>query len=103
MIKRAVPANNDGSAHHHGQIMAGSIGPQRRKCHKKRDNRSKSKWKEQSSKGQYSFKGRAIKETCEVRDRQNSQSRIRERQRGMARLKHMQRKRSPLGKEFPEI
>jgi hypothetical protein len=80
--------------------MAGSTGPQQRKFHKKRDNKSKRKQKEQSSKGQYSFKGRVIKETCEVRDRHNSQSKIHGRKRGMARLKHTQRKRSPLGKEF---
>jgi len=102
MIKQSLPTNNDGSAHHLKQIMAGSIGLQQRKCHKKRDSRRKNKQKNHSSEGQYSFKDRVIKETCEVRDRHNSQIRIYGRKREMARLKHMQRKRIPLRKEFPE-
>jgi hypothetical protein len=85
-----------------GKIMEGSTGSQWGKYHKKRDNRRRSKQKERNSKGYYSFKGKKSKETYEVRYRMNSQSRSCNRQRGMVRLRHTHRKRSPLGKEFPE-
>jgi len=103
MIKRCLPKNKNGSAHHLGKIMARSMGSQRGKYHKKRDIKKRSKQKERSSKVSYSFKGRQSKETYEVRCRLSYQSKICGRQSGMARLKHMHKKRNPLGKEFLEI
>jgi hypothetical protein len=84
MIKRALPGNNDGSAHHLGKIMARRIGSQRGKYHKKRDSRRRNKQKERSSKDYYSFKGRKSNETCEVRYMSSSQSRMCGKQSGMA-------------------
>jgi hypothetical protein len=102
MARPALPANNEGRAHHLRLKLVGGTGPQKRERYKKKSCRQECNQKVLASKENYSLRSRIVKERRRVRQREKGKRRYSGRHRNMARLKHTQRKRIPLGKDIPE-